>query len=105
MAHHRVYIVELEKDVAGIRKFMEANPDYQGELPCLYVGVTGLSPEQRFQNHKSGTKASRFVQKYGFRLRPDLYAHIKPTTYKEAAKTERRLARQLRAVGYGVWQN
>lgn len=103
--HHQVYIIELDKDVASVPKFKAANPHYLGELPCLYVGVTGLSPEERFRNHMNGHKASSLVKKYGFRLRPDLYAHIKPASYREAAKSERRLAREFRDVGYAVWQN
>jgi hypothetical protein len=32
---------------------------------ALYVGKTIRSPEERFQQHKDGYKASRYVKKYG----------------------------------------
>jgi hypothetical protein len=32
------------------------------------VGMTGLSPEQRFANHKAGIKASSIVKRFGERL-------------------------------------
>jgi len=42
-------------------------------VPCLYVGMTGLTPEERFANHKAGTKAAAVVKRYGLRLLPELY--------------------------------
>jgi hypothetical protein len=45
--------------------------------------MTGLPPEIRFQNHKSGHKAARVVRKFGERLVPKLYAHLNPTPYKK----------------------
>jgi predicted GIY-YIG superfamily endonuclease len=40
------------------------NPRGDGKAG-YYVGMTGLSPEQRFQNHKNGRKAARIVKKHG----------------------------------------
>ena len=34
--------------------------------------MTGLTPEQRFANHKAGTKAARVVKRFGVRLVPKL---------------------------------
>ena len=105
MAHHNVYVIELDKKVASVSKFMLANQQYSGTMPCVYVGLTGLPPEVRFQNHKKGYKASRFVKLYGLHLMPHLFAHLNPMEYNEAVKSEIDLAKQLRAQGYGVWQN
>ena len=68
-----------------------------------YVGMTGLSPEERFRNHKAGIKAARIVKKYGERLVPKLYAHLNPMSYKSAQDMERHLAESLRKRGYVVF--
>jgi hypothetical protein len=65
--------------------------------------MTGLSPEQRFANHKAGVKAASVVRRFGERLVPRLYAHLNPMTYAEAVEAEPRLARELEALGYQVF--
>ena len=40
---------------------LEFAPDDYG----LYVGMTGLTPEERFRNHKAGRRASKWVRKHG----------------------------------------
>jgi len=65
--------------------------------------MTGLSPEQRFENHKAGHKAARVVKKFGERLVPKLYAHLNPMTYERAARMEVSLADSLRKRGYIVF--
>jgi len=35
--------------------------------------MTGLTPEERFANHKAGTKAAAVVKRYGLRLLPELH--------------------------------
>jgi len=57
---------------------------------ALYVGKTGRKPEVRFQQHKDGYKASKYVKKYGIRLLPELFAHLNPMSGAEA--TEWKLA-------------
>jgi hypothetical protein len=46
--HHSVYVVELALDVLDEPRFRKANPDYNYGKPCVYVGMTGLSPDVRF---------------------------------------------------------
>ena len=65
--------------------------------------MTGLSPEQRFENHKRGIKAARVVRKFGERLVPKLYAHLNPMPYKKALEMETMLADSLRKRGYQVF--
>ena len=65
--------------------------------------MTGLSPEQRFENHKQGIKAARVVRKFGERLVPKLYAHLNPMPYKKAVEMETVLADSLRKRGYQVF--
>jgi hypothetical protein len=99
---HNVYVVLLDKKVRTLRKVRELNPDMNPSKQCVYVGSTGLSPTQRFANHKKGYKASKWVKRYGVRLLPPLYSHLNPMSYEDAAKTEASLAQSLRVKGYTV---
>jgi hypothetical protein len=65
--------------------------------------MTGLTPGQRFENHKLGIKAARVVKKYGERLVPKLYSHLNPMPYKKAQAMEVMLADSLRKRGYQVF--
>lgn len=109
-----VYVIELSKRVfTENRRFREANPQFNGVLECLYVGMTSKIPKERFEQHKSGyinakghNLSSSIVKKYGSYLRPSLYNHIRPfTTRAEALKMEENLALELRRKRYAVWFN
>ena len=109
-----IYVVELHKKVfTENRKFREANPQFNGVLECLYVGMTSKTPKERFEQHKKGTLSKKgvdissgIVKKYGLYLRGSLYNHIRPiSTQKEALKMERVLALELRRKKYAVWFN
>ena len=89
-AHHSVYVVYLR------------NPRGDGR-PGYYVGMTGLTPEERFRNHKSGRKAARVVKRFCERLVPRLYAHLNPMSYENAKAVEVWLADSLRKRGYEVF--
>ena len=84
--------------------FRRANPDYDHRKPFVYVGMTGLDPDTRFDRHKAGVQANRFVQRYGVRLLPELYEVFNPMPYEAAREMEVELAIGLRESGYGVWQ-
>ena len=103
-ARHNVYVVELSSDVLYERAFMKANPDYVAGRPCFYVGMTGLDPDIRFDKHKAGIQANRYVQRFGLWLRPDLYEIYNPMPYDAARSLEVELAIDLREAGNGVWQ-
>lgn len=102
--HHHVYVVELSRQVLGEARFVKANPDYLGGKPCVYVGMTGQSPDVRFDKHKAGLKSNRFVREYGLRLMPELYECFNPMPYEAAREMEVELAIGLREEGYAVWQ-
>lgn len=87
--HSSIYVVLLEF----------AADDYG-----LYVGRTGLTPEERFRNHKAGYKASKSVKKYGVGLLPALYRHLNPLAYEPATRAEVALAEALRRTGILVQQ-
>jgi predicted GIY-YIG superfamily endonuclease len=88
--HHHVYVVYL-RDPKGDGK------------PGYYVGMTGLTPEQRFENHKNGVKAASVVRKCGERLMPKLYAHLNPMPWARAVEMEVWLADSLRKRGFQVF--
>jgi predicted GIY-YIG superfamily endonuclease len=88
--HHHVYVVYLR------------NPKGDGKA-AYYVGMTGLTPEERFLNHRNGVKAASVVRKYGERLVPRLYEHLNPMRYEKAKQMEVLLADSLRKRGYVVF--
>src|SRR6266550_2388327 len=88
--HHSVYVVYLR------------DPEGDGKAG-YYVGMTGLSPEQRFQNHKAGVKSAGVVRRFGERLVPRLYAHLNPMPFARAQEMETMLAESLRKRGYVVF--
>jgi hypothetical protein len=88
--HHSVYVVYLR------------NPKGDGKAG-YYVGMTGLSPDVRFQNHMQGLKAARIVTRCGERLVPRLYEHLNPMPFAKAVEMEVTLAESLRKRGYVVY--
>lgn len=102
--HHSLYAVELDPAVLKNRKFFEKNPGGAAS-GCLYIGVTGLPPETRFERHLAGTQSARFVKAHGVRLRMDLVEGFSRLPYRVAAAMEPKVAAWLRAQGFGVWQN
>lgn len=102
--HYSVYVVELSDAVWNEASFRKANPDYQLGKPFVYVGMTGLDPDVRFDKHKAGIQANRFVRDHGVRLLTSLYEVYNPMPYDGAREMEVELAIGLREAGYGVWQ-
>ena len=111
---YRIYVIELSKRVFSENyRFRAANPQFNGVLQCLYVGMTSKTPKERLLQHKTGYRnkkghklSSNIVQKYGMYLRPSLYNHIDPlATRSEALEMEKRLALELRRQKYAVWFN
>jgi hypothetical protein len=103
-AHHHVYVIELSKDVLLKPRFKKANPGYVSGKPCVYVGMTGLDPDIRFDKHKAGIQANAYAQAFGLRLLPRLYEQYNPMSYADAQYMEVDLGIRLREAGYGVWQ-
>ena len=100
--HHSVYVVLLAPAVAKLRKVRAENLKRDPNKPCLYVGMTGLTPEERFANHKAGIKDAWVVKRYGIRLLPEFYEHLNPMPYEAAVRMEVDLAEDLRRAGYTV---
>lgn len=100
--HHSVYVILLDPAVARHPSIRRLNPGRDPEKPCVYVGMTGLPVEHRFENHRHGYKSAWVVEKYGLRLLPELFAHLNPMPFEAAAQMEMDLAEDLRAQGYTV---
>ena len=90
VGRHSVYVVFLR------------NPKGDGKAG-YYVGMTGLTPEQRFANHKAGIKSASVVRRFGERLVPVLYEHLNPLSYADAVRLEVELAESLRKRGFQVF--
>ena len=112
---YNVYVVELSKKVfTENTRFRTANPQFNGVLECLYVGMTSKTPEERLLQHKTGyvnkkghKLSANIVQKYGRYLRRSMYEHInsKGMNRAQALLMEEKLALDLRRQGYAVWFN
>ena len=102
--HYSVYVIELSKEVLLDGRFLRGNPGYVDRKPCVYVGMTGLDPDVRFDKHKAGIQSNRYVQLFGLRLLPDLYEAYNPMAYEAAREMEVELGILLREAGFGVWQ-
>ena len=85
-AHHALYVVLL-KDTRRVGRW------------GLYVGETALDPDLRFDQHKTGYKASRHVNRFGVRLLPQLFEHFNPLCRWEAVELEPALAEAFRYAG------
>tara|TARA_B100000575_G_C23127912_1_gene653761 strand:+ start:377 stop:796 length:420 start_codon:yes stop_codon:yes gene_type:complete len=109
--------------------------DNAKRMACFYVGSTRHTVRCRYNQHvqfgdpdmegfdcacfseptfryfrgrhpKGKTRGNRFVGQYHKYLRGRMFKHENPFETKEAAEQrEEALAQELRAKGYGVWQN
>src|SRR5437763_7268727 len=100
--HHHVYVVLLDKRAARHESVLRNNPQRNQRKPCVYVGMSGLPPEHRLENHRHGYKSAWIVEKYAVRLLPELYEHLNPMPYDAALQMEADLAEDLRREGYTV---
>jgi predicted GIY-YIG superfamily endonuclease len=85
-ARHSVYVILLH------------NPA-RTEPWGVYVGQTSRDPDWRFDQHKSGYKASSAAKRFGVRLLPELVEHLNPMREWESLDLEAALAEAFRAAG------
>ena len=71
------------------------------ERRSLYVGQTSRDPDWRFDQHKSGDKASGAVRPSGVRLLPELFEHLNSLQPREPLEIEAALADAFRDAGVG----
>jgi len=100
-----VYVIELDPTVRKHRDVRRNNPHSKGSLPCLYIGQTRRSPEERFAEHNTGEglkKGGKHLRGNCIRLRKDLYEFYNPMPLLESLILERDLAEELRNEGYTI---
>ena len=101
--HHNVYVILLDDAVLKNRSGLRLNPNRDPAKPCVYVGMTGLPVDHRFENHRNGYKSARVVEKHGVKLLPELFQHLNPMPFEAAAQMEKDLTEDLRVEGYTVF--
>lgn len=108
-----VYVIKLKQEFGGTRKAIEANPERDPDLPCIYVGYSSKPPEERFEEHIKGKRSdkghplfSRIVKRWGVALMPEMYESYNPIkSMDKAKKMEQTLAEKYRKEGFTVWWN
>jgi predicted GIY-YIG superfamily endonuclease len=102
---HSVYVILLEQRIWGNPVFFDENAECDRQKECYYVGMTGLTPEERFAQHRAGIHSGAgWVRRYGLKLVPELYEKLNPMSYEDAVRMEIVLAAELRLRRHGVWQ-
>lgn len=102
--HHSVYVIELDPAVINEKRFADENPDHDPARLCLYVGMSGRTPDERFRQHREGIKSSKYPHRYGRCLLPELFERHNPMTFAAACAMEVELAQELKNQGHAVWQ-
>jgi len=87
---HSVYLVSLDFG------------DRRAGLSGVYVGMTGLPPEQRFDQHRAGIRAAGSVMKRGRELLLGPVLHLQRIARADATRIEAELAGALDAAGLVV---
>lgn len=101
-----VYVILLKMAVLQVKKFAKANPNHIPSKPCVYVGSTALTPEQRYQRQLTGKTGNKYVKEFHDGLHKKLTnKQPKYATRREAEFAEFVLAMKLRKKGYAVWTN
>jgi hypothetical protein len=99
-----LYVITLHPDVLDLHEFRAANPAYVKGMPCVYVGLTIHTPGDRYEQHKTGYRSSKYPRRYGVELALELMEGFDGRGLNDDAR-EAALADWLRGQGYGVWQN
>lgn len=97
-----VYVIKLDPTVMNKRRFSGENPQYVQGKPCVYVGMTVRSPQERYGQHKADERSNKYVRAYGERILAE--ECVSGLTYSEAQKEEVRVAETLRQRGWAAWQ-
>ena len=99
---YSVYVVLLNESIGRLPQMRLRNPKRDLSKPYVYVGLTPLVVDRRFDFRKATVKAEWRVERFGVRLMPELYKHLNPVRYEAALQRARTLAENLRAKGFGV---
>ena len=100
----KLYVITLDPRVLDRKEFRQANLGYIEGMPCLYVGITIHQPGDRFEQHKSGYRSSKYPRQYGVELALELIEGFDAEGLSDEEKEEG-LADWLRDQGCAVWQH
>jgi len=95
---YNIYVVQLHEHVGMLASVRRRNPQRDASKPCVYIGLTWLPLDAEFDYRGGGWP----VSKWGLRLMPELYKHLRPMTFERAVQSARKLAEELRSKGYSV---
>ena len=102
-AVYHAYVIELTTEVAQKPGVKKLNPCWDPKLPCVDVGQSRYSPEERLQQHVDGIRPAKHVRKETIvGLLPELYENLPSLTELGSLREERQLAHRLRKLGYAV---
>jgi hypothetical protein len=99
---YSVYVVLLDEYVGTLPQMRRRNPKRDPSKPFVYVGLTSLPVDRRFDFHGATSEHEWRLHKFGVRLMPELYDSLPPMTCKRALQTAKKLADDLRTKGFGV---
>jgi hypothetical protein len=99
---YSVYVVLVDEYVATLPQMRRRNPKRDPSKPYVYVGLTSLPLDRRFDFRRATPEHEWRVHKFGLRLMPELYDFLHPMTCKRALQTAKKLADDLRAKEFGV---
>ena len=99
---YSVYVVLLDNDIGTIPQMRRRNPKRNPAKPYVYVGLTSLPLNRRFNFLRATAKNEWRLHTFGIRLMPELYSSLPPMTFEQAVQTAKKLADDLRGKGFGV---
>ena len=103
---YSIYVIRLDDSILEKKRFRDENPGYKKGMPCVYVGETVKTPEERFLQHKKGEKSAKYVKDYGQELmREEFERHNPMSSREDALEMEKKKSDELRGKGYAVWSN
>ena len=99
---YSVYVVLLDEDIGTLPQMRRRNPKRDPSKPFVYVGLTPLRVNRRFDYRRVANKGEWRLHRFGLRLMPELFERLDPMTPEKATHTARKLSEDLRAKGFGV---
>src|SRR4029453_15316961 len=99
---YSVYVVLLDEYVGTLPQMRRRNPQRDPSKPFVYVGLTSLPLDRRFDFHGATSEHEWRLHKSGVRLILELCVSLPPKRCKRALQTAKKLDDDLRAKGFGV---
>jgi hypothetical protein len=81
---YSVYVVLLDEYVGTLPQMQRRNPKRSPSKPVVYVGVTSLPVNRRFDFRRATPEHEWRLHKFGVRLMPELYETLNPMMHDKA---------------------